>query len=96
LGIAHIEVMTLASTYSNCAWMVLMWLFDPPCDGTAALAAFVARCFKGALLSIEFFAVCFILAIMKLLFFNNGHQDDETVNVDVSFFHCVFVNKKMF
>jgi hypothetical protein len=41
----------------------------PPSDSTAALAAFVADCFTEALPPVDFFAVCFILAIMKVLVF---------------------------
>jgi hypothetical protein len=46
-----------------------MWLFDPPADGAATLAAFVANCFEEALPPVDFFAVCFVLAIMKVLLF---------------------------
>jgi hypothetical protein len=46
-----------------------MQLFDPPPDVTATLAAFVADCFTEALLPVDFFAGCFILAIMKVLLF---------------------------
>jgi hypothetical protein len=60
-----------------------------PADGTAALAAFVANCFTKALLPVNFFAVFFVLAIMKVLLFNNEHQVDVTMHVDVSFFHRV-------
>jgi hypothetical protein len=49
--------------------MVSMWLFDSPADGAASLAAFVANCFTKALLPVNFFAVCFVLATMKVLFF---------------------------
>jgi hypothetical protein len=49
--------------------MILMWLFDPTAAGTAALAAFVANCFTEALPPIDFFVVCFVLAIMKVLLF---------------------------
>jgi hypothetical protein len=41
----------------------------PPADGTAALAAFVANCFTEALPQVDFLAVCFVLAIMKVLLF---------------------------
>jgi histone H3 len=41
--------------------------FDPPAAGAAALAAFVANCFKEALLPVDFFAICFVLAIMMVL-----------------------------
>ena len=41
----------------------------PPADGAAALAAFVANCFTEALPPVDFFAVCFVLAIMKVLLF---------------------------
>ncbi len=41
-----------------------MWPFDSPADGADAIAAFVANCFTEALLSVVFFAVCFVLAIM--------------------------------
>jgi hypothetical protein len=69
LLIAHIEVMTSAPTYSNYSWMILMQLFDSPANGTAALAAFVANCFTEALPPVDFLAVCFVLAIMKVLLF---------------------------
>jgi hypothetical protein len=45
-----------------------MWLLIPPA-GAAALAAFVANCFTEALLPVDFFVVCFVLAIMKVLLF---------------------------
>jgi hypothetical protein len=35
----------------------------------AALAAFVANCFTEALPPVDFFAVCFVLTIMKVLLF---------------------------
>jgi hypothetical protein len=57
----------------------------------AAIAAFVANCLTEALPPINYFAVCFILAIIKVLFFNNGCQDDVMMNVDVSFFHCILL-----
>jgi hypothetical protein len=37
--------------------------------GAAALEAYVANCFLEALLPVNFFAVCIILAIMKVLLF---------------------------
>jgi hypothetical protein len=44
--------------------------FDPPCCWCCCLAAlFVANCLTEALLPVDFFAVCFILAIMKVLLF---------------------------
>jgi hypothetical protein len=46
-----------------------MQLFDSPANGTAALAAFVANCFTEALPPVDFLAVCFVLAIMKVLLF---------------------------
>jgi hypothetical protein len=39
----------------------------PPAAGAATLAAFVANSFTEALLPVHFFAVCFVLAIMKVL-----------------------------
>jgi hypothetical protein len=41
----------------------------PPADGTSALAAFVAICFREDLLPVNVFAFCFVLAIMKVLQF---------------------------
>jgi hypothetical protein len=41
----------------------------PPAAGAAALAAFVANCFTEALLPVDFFAICFVLAKMKVLLF---------------------------
>jgi hypothetical protein len=46
-----------------------MQLFDPPAFGAAALAAFAANCFREALPPVDFFADCFVLAIMKVLLF---------------------------
>jgi hypothetical protein len=42
---------------------------SPPAAGTAALAAFVANCLLEALPPVDFFAVCFVLAIIKVLLF---------------------------
>jgi hypothetical protein len=44
-----------------------MWQFDPPAAGAATHAAFVANSCTEALLPVDFFAVCFILAIMMAL-----------------------------
>jgi hypothetical protein len=41
----------------------------PPADSADDLAAFVANCFTEALLPVNFFALCFILTIMKVLLF---------------------------
>jgi hypothetical protein len=41
----------------------------PPAAGAAALAAFVANYFAEALPPVDFFAVCFVLTIMKVLLF---------------------------
>jgi hypothetical protein len=41
----------------------------PPAVGTDALAAFVADCLTEALLPVDFFAVCFVLTIIKVLLF---------------------------
>jgi hypothetical protein len=38
-------------------------------DGIDTLATFVANCFTKALLPVDFLAVCFVLAIMKVLYF---------------------------
>jgi hypothetical protein len=38
----------------------------------AAIAAFVANCLTEALPPINYFAVCFILAIIKVLFLTMG------------------------
>jgi hypothetical protein len=43
--------------------------FDSPVDGAATLAAFVANCFTEALPPVDFSADCFVLAIIKLLWF---------------------------
>ena len=73
LGIAHIEVMTWHQLTATVPGWYRCGFLIPPADGAAALAAFVANCFTEALLPVDFFAVYFILAIMKVLFFNNGH-----------------------
>jgi hypothetical protein len=41
----------------------------PPADGADALAAFVGNFFLPAWLPVDFFAVCFVLAIVKVLWF---------------------------
>ncbi len=69
LGIAYIEVTTLSPTSSNCSGWYWCRFLIPPANCTAALAALVANCFTEALLSVHFFAVCFVLAIMKVLLF---------------------------
>ncbi len=43
--------------------------FPLAANGAGTLAAFVANWFTEALPPVNFFAVCFILAIMKLLLF---------------------------
>jgi hypothetical protein len=63
----------------------------PSALGAAARAAFVTNSILLALLPVNFFAICFILAIMKILFFNNGCRDDVTMNAEFSFFHCVLL-----
>jgi hypothetical protein len=47
----------------------LQQLFLDDIDVTAALTAFVANCFTEALPPVDFFAICFIHAIMKVLLF---------------------------
>jgi hypothetical protein len=42
---------------------------NPTADGADALAAFLANCFSEASLPVGFFAVCLVLAIMKVLLF---------------------------
>jgi hypothetical protein len=41
----------------------------PPADGADILAAFVASANLGALLPVDFFAVCLVLAIAHPLFY---------------------------
>jgi hypothetical protein len=40
----------------------------PPADGTTTLAAFLSKCFTAASPPVDFFAVSFVLAIMKVMF----------------------------
>jgi hypothetical protein len=42
---------------------------NPTADGADAIAAFLANCFSEALLPVDFFAVCLVLPIMKVLLF---------------------------
>jgi hypothetical protein len=67
LGIAHIEVMTWSPTHSNCSWMILM---PPPCcwhcRPCSLCSQLLSRGFRGR---VDFFASCFVLAIMKVLLF---------------------------
>ena len=62
----------------------------PPALGATTRAAFVTTSILLALPPVDFIAFCFILAIMKILFFNNGCQDDVTMNI-FSFFHRVLL-----
>ena len=69
------------------------FLIPPALDATIH-AAFVANSILLALPPVHFPTICFVLAIMKILFFNNGHQDDVMMNIVVSkgvhigFFWC--------
>ena len=71
LGIAYIEKSHVMITNLQQLFLddIDAAFWSPPAAGTAALAAFVANCFTEALLPVDFFAVCFILAIMKVLLF---------------------------
>ena len=91
LGIAYIEVMTWSPTYSNCSWMISMWLFDPPCcwrcHPCSLCSQLLYRSFTASWLLCCLLHSCHNEGTVVLTMWLGACWDDVMMNVDVSFFH---------
>ena len=63
--------------------LYLCGFLTPPVAGADLRAAFVASCFLGALPPVDFLAVCFVLAIVSLLFdlYSTPIYDDQEMMI---------------